>query len=94
MLVESLAQSFADGEEEKCKRQYFHSHPSHVDDMVWSIAAIPFTVLLSFQDSQSIEAHMRKVDVTFHFVAQVSVTIVLRLKTHIFASSPDHRKID
>ena len=68
-VVESLAKIFADGEEEKCKIEYFHSQPSHVDDLFWSIAAIPFTVLLSFQDSEyseRIETYMRKADVTFH----------------------------
>jgi hypothetical protein len=51
------------------KPEYYHDHPERVEALMGFLAALPVTVLISFQDSQynnSIELLVRMAEHTFH----------------------------
>eukprot|EP00973_Karenia_brevis_P030692 4231759-Karenia_brevis.AAC.1 len=53
---------------------FYHDRPDRVEEMAAGIAAMPFTVLLSFQDndfSNKIETHIRFAEPTFHAEPQL-----------------------
>ena len=60
---------YADGEEEKQKPEFFHDQLDHVEDLRLSIEAMPFTLLVSFNDSEyreEIELNVNAIEKTFH----------------------------
>ena len=67
--MQSLVDIFADGENEKQDPIYFHNNSNHMEDLRMTLEAIPFTLLLSFVDSEyneRIEVSIRAVEKTFH----------------------------
>ena len=67
--LKSLVDIYAEGDEEKQKPEYFHDQLTHVEDLRMSIEAIPFTILVTFSDSEykeEIELSVKAIEKTFH----------------------------
>ena len=67
--MKSLVHIYADGEEEKQKPEFFHDQLDHVEDLRLSIEAMPFTLLVTFNDSEyreEIELNVNAIEKTFH----------------------------
>jgi len=67
--MKSLVDIYADGEEEKQQPEFFHDQLTHVEDLRMAIEAIPFTILVTFSDSEykeEIELSVKAIEKTFH----------------------------
>ena len=54
--TKSMVEIFADGDDDKLLPEYYHENAANVEDLRISIEAIPFTVLLTFSDSDYSES--------------------------------------
>ena len=67
--MESLVEIFADGDKEKLNPEYYHDQLTHVEDLRMAIEAVPFTLLVTFDDSdysEEIELSVKAIEKTFH----------------------------
>ena len=67
--TKDIVEIFADGDEGKLQPAYYHENAVSVEDLRMAIEAIPFTVLLTFADSEyseRIEISIKAADRTFH----------------------------
>jgi RNA polymerase subunit RPABC4/transcription elongation factor Spt4 len=67
-VLGTLAQAYADDEEEKKDPKYYHNEPERAEEMMAHSAAIPYTSIISFEDSEyrgKIEMNLRLAEPTF-----------------------------
>jgi len=70
--MQAFAQCHADGDPTLLQPNAYHEAPEQVKALMMSIAAVPFTALLSFEDSdfsETMEAHVHSVKPTFRSAA-------------------------